>query len=55
MLQFFMSGYGLSGIGLIIGLIVFLIYMKMMKWLFKIIVLGIIVLVGFLYYKSKGM
>ena len=55
MLQFFMSGYGLSGIGLIVGIIIFLIYMKMMKLLFKIIIFGIIILVWFLYYKSKGM
>jgi hypothetical protein len=55
MLQFFTSGHGLSGIGLIVGIIIFLIYMKMMKWLFKIIIFGIIILVWFLYYKSKGM
>ncbi len=55
MLQSFMSVYSLSTIGLIIGVMILLFYMKMMKWLFKIIALGIIVLVGFLYYKSKGM
>ena len=52
MLQFIMSGYGLSGVGLI-GLILFMLYMKLMKWVFKIAILGIFLIGAFWYFKSS--
>lgn len=44
-----MSGYGLGSMGLI-GIILFLVYLKLMKWVFKIIFFGIIALGAFWYF-----
>ncbi|MBD3810035.1 MAG: hypothetical protein IE884_05930 [Sulfuricurvum sp.] len=49
MIDFLMSGYGLSSLGFI-GIILFLLYLKLMKWVFKIAIFGIIVLGVFWYF-----
>lgn len=53
MLDFLTSGYGLGGVGLI-GIILFLIYMKLMKWIFKITLFGVIIIGAFWYFKSAA-
>lgn len=50
MFDFLMSGYGLSSMGLI-GIILFLVYLKMMKWVFKIAFFGILILGAYWYFK----
>lgn len=52
MLEHLMNGYGLSSIA-VIGVILFLLYMKMMKWVFKIVILGAVVLGAYWYFKSS--
>lgn len=52
MLENLLSGYGISGI-VFIGIILFMLYMKMMKWVFKIAILGIVVLGAYWYFKSS--
>ncbi len=49
MIDFLMSGYGLGSMGLI-GVILFLVYLKLMKWVFKIALFGIIALGAFWYF-----
>ncbi len=53
MIEFFTSGYGLSSLGLI-GIILFLLYLKLMKWVFKIAFLGVLVLGAFWYFKGPA-
>ncbi|MDD5158027.1 hypothetical protein [Sulfurimonas sp.] len=53
MFDFLMTGYGISGIGLI-GIILFLLYLKLMKWVFKIAIFGIIVVGAFWYFRSTS-
>lgn len=48
MFDFLLSGYGASGAGLM-ALLVFLLYMKLMKWVFKIAILGIALIGGYWY------
>ena len=50
MIDFFMSGYGLSSLGLV-GIVLLMLYMKMMKWIFEIAILGIALIVAFWYLK----
>lgn len=50
MIDFLMSGYGLGSMGLI-GIILFLVYLKMMKWVFKIAFFGILILGAYWYFK----
>lgn len=50
MIDFLMSGYGLSSLGLI-GIILFLVYLKLMKWVFKIAFFGILILGAYWYFK----
>lgn len=49
MIDFLMSGYGLSSMGLL-GIILFLVYLKLMKWVFKVAIFGIIALGAFWYF-----
>lgn len=49
MIDFLMSGYGLGSMGLV-GVILFLVYLKLMKWVLKIALFGIIVLGAFWYF-----
>ncbi len=49
MFDFLFSGFGLSSAALI-GIIVFLLYLKLMKWVFKIALFGIIALGAFWYF-----
>ncbi len=53
MLDFLISGYGASSAGLI-ALIVFMLYMKLMKWVFKIAILGIALIAAYWYFKSSA-
>jgi hypothetical protein len=53
MLDILMSGYGVSGMGLI-ALIVFMLYMKLMKWVFKIAILGIALIGAYWYFHSSA-
>lgn len=48
MIDFLMSGYGMSSAGLI-AIILFMVYMKLMKWVFKIALLGIALIAAFWY------
>lgn len=52
MLQHLMSGYGI-GLFVLLGIILFLLYMKMMKWVFKIAILGAVLLGAYWYFKSS--
>ncbi|MDX9967249.1 MAG: hypothetical protein AB7U26_03440 [Sulfuricurvum sp.] len=54
MIDFLMSGYGLSSIGLI-GIIVFLMYLKLMKWVFKVAFFGILALGAFWYFNPPSL
>jgi hypothetical protein len=49
MIDFLMSGYGLGTMGLV-GIILFLVYLKLMKWVFKVAFFGIFALAAFWYF-----
>lgn len=53
MLDFLTSGYGLSLAGLI-GIILFLLYLKLIKWVFRIAFLGIVALAAFWYFNPPA-
>lgn len=53
MIDFLMSGYGLSLAGLI-GVILFLVYLKLMKWVFKVALFGILALGAFWYFNPPA-
>jgi heme/copper-type cytochrome/quinol oxidase subunit 4 len=52
MMENLLSAYGISGIAFV-GIIIFLLYMKMMKWIFKIVILGAVVLGAYWYFKTS--
>jgi len=49
MIDFLMSGYGLGSMSLV-GVILFLVYLKLMKWVFKAAFFGILILGAFWYF-----
>lgn len=53
MIDFLMSGYGLSSMGLI-GIILFLVYLKLMQWIWKIALFGILILGAFWYLRPAA-
>lgn len=53
MIDFLMSGYGMSSVGLI-ALVLFMLYMKLMKWVFKIAIFGIALIAAFWYLKPAA-
>jgi len=54
MIDFLMSGYGLGSMGLV-GVILFLVYLKLMKWVIKAAILGILVLAAFWYFNPPSL
>lgn len=48
MFDFLSSGLGIGSAGLVV-LIIFMLYMKLMKWVFKIAIFGIVLLGAYWY------